>query len=60
VQSVDWSPTTECTLPDQETSERRPMLRKERQEETKLQEKDKIRAEHVMCPVNIILSEFWV
>jgi hypothetical protein len=24
VQSVDWSPTTECTLPDQETSERRP------------------------------------
>jgi hypothetical protein len=24
VQSVDWSLTTECTLPDQETSERRP------------------------------------
>jgi hypothetical protein len=24
VQSVDWSPTTECTLPDQEISERRP------------------------------------
>jgi hypothetical protein len=24
VQSVDWLPTRECTLPDQETSERRP------------------------------------
>jgi hypothetical protein len=24
VQSVDWSLTTECTPPDQETSERRP------------------------------------
>jgi hypothetical protein len=24
VQSVDWSLTKECTLPDQETSERRP------------------------------------
>jgi hypothetical protein len=24
VQSVDWSPTTKCALPDQETSEKRP------------------------------------